>query len=164
MAQLFIPLDGRITSQNVLSSPLDGTEAMEIVSPGNATQGNTYQVTTAALAAFMSAFPILNAETITTGATAGIPYNVQTTDTLILFEKVIPSASYTVLPLAATMVYPFGVTFKDISGNANTYPITILFTNGELCDGLSQLVIEDNYGWVSILPVRGGGAWYQLGY
>ena len=38
--------------------------------------------------------------------------------------------------------------------------ITITFTGGQLCDGLSSIVISDAYGWVKIFPVPGGSAWY----
>jgi hypothetical protein len=156
-----VPLDGRITSQAVLSAPLTGGEVMEIVSPGNAAHGNTYQVSTAVLAAFAAAFSSLNTETITAGATSGSPFNVETTDTRILFNKTIGSASYALLPLAASMVYSQPVLFKDLKGDADTNPISITFTAGELCDGLSAVEITTSYGWVTINPVVGGGAWYM---
>lgn len=133
---------------------------MEIVSPGNAALGVTYQVTTAILAAFMSSFPFLNTEFITAGATLVTPYNVLTTDTRILFNKIIGSPSYSVLPLASTMTYGGGVLFKDLKGDASTNNITISFTSGELCDGLSQIIINNDYGWVTVNPVPGGGSWY----
>ena len=156
-----IPLDGRITSQNILGPPLNGGEVMEIVSPGNAAHGNTYQVSIAVLAAFIAAFPSLNTETITAGATLISPFDAETTDTRILFNKTIGSASYAVLPLAASMVYSQPVLFKDLKGDADTNPITITFTAGELCDGLSTVQITTSYGWVTINPVVGGGAWYM---
>lgn len=161
MPALFVPVDGRITSQNVLPAPLNGAEVMEIVSPGNAALGNTYQVTTDVLAAFFASFPFLNTELITAGATVGSPYAVLTTDTRVLFRKILGSASYAVLPTAATMLYPVGVFFKDLKGDAETNPITISFTGGELCDGLTDVQIVTNYGWVTINPVPGGGAWYM---
>jgi hypothetical protein len=160
MSTLFVPLDGRITSMPVLSGPLTGGEAMYAVSPGNATQGNSYQVTTAVLAAFMAAFPYLNEELITAGATIASPYNVEITDTRILFNKTLGSASYAIMPLAALMVYPFGVTFVDVKGDAGTNPITISFTNGELCNGAAEAIIDNNYGWVTVNPYPGGGQWF----
>ena len=159
MAALVVPLDGRLTSQNILSGPIS-SGVMWIVSPGNAAAGNTYQVTIQTLGAYFGAFPVLNTEIITAGATSISPYNVETTDTRILFNKTLASASYAVLPLAATMAYPYGITFKDLKGNASTNNITISFTSGELCDGLSTVQITTDYGWVTIFPVPGGGAWY----
>ena len=156
-----IPLDGRITSQNILSGPLTGGEVQEIVSPGNAAQGNTYQVTTAVQAAFYSAFPALNTEIITAGATSISPYQVAITDTRILFNKTLGSASYAVVPLAASMEYPLGIFFKDLKGDAATNAISVTFTGGQLCDGLSTITITDAYGWFTIFPVPGGTSWYM---
>jgi hypothetical protein len=159
---LFIPLDGRIPSQNPLPAPItDGSAVMEIVSPGNNDTGNTYKASLNTLAAFFAAFPFLNSELITAGATSGSPYPVQPNDTRILFKKTLGSASFAVCPLAASMVYGQTVFFKDIKGDARTNNITVTFTGGELCDGQSQMKITNNYGWFAITPVPGGGAWYQ---
>lgn len=155
------PLDGRLTSFTQLSGQLNGGELMYIVSPGNAAQGNSYAITTSTLAAFFSSYPFLNSELITSGATAGMPYSVSTTDTRVLFDKVLSSASYAVCPPAASMIGAQEVLFKDVRGTASTYNITISFSSGELCDGLSEIQITTNYGWVGITPVPGGGAWYQ---
>lgn len=160
MAGLFVPTDGRITSQNILSGPLTGGEVQEIVSPGNAALGNTYQITTAVLAAFYAGFPFLNTEVILAGATSGSPYVVETTDTRILFKKTIGAASYAACPLAASMIYGQSVFFKDLKGDAGTNAITVTFTGGELCDGQSQLQITNPYGWFAITPTPGGGSWY----
>jgi hypothetical protein len=159
-ATLFIPLDGRITSQNILVAPLDGSEAMEIVWPGVAATGNTYQVSTETLGQFFSAFPYLNTEIITAGATSIGPYMVQPTDTRILFNKTLSSPSFAVMPLANDMLYSQPVFFKDFKGDAFTDNITITFSSGELCDGESQVVINNAYGWTTINPYPGGGAWY----
>jgi len=161
MASLQIPLDGRLTSQNILSGPLNGQEVMYIVSPGTAAAGNSYQVTTDVLAAFFTAYQFLNTEIITAGATVISPYLVQTTDTRILFNKTLSSPSYATFPLAASMQYDQPVLIKDYKGDAATNNITISFTNGELCDGLSQVIINDAYGWVTVNPYpSGGGGWY----
>lgn len=157
---LFIPLDGRIPSQNVLISPLDGTEVMEIVWPGNNAQGNTYQVTTDTLAAFISAFPVLNTEIITAGTT----YDVSPTDTRILVNKILSSPTAIVFPKAATLVYKQPVFIKDFKGDSFTNNITITFSNGELCDGQSTIIIDNDYGWTTITPyplsTLASGAWY----
>lgn len=156
---LFVPLDGRITSQNTLSGPLTGTEVMEIVSPGNAALGNTYQITTSVLAGFVS---VGVSEIILSGATSGSPYLVQPADRRILFNKTSGSASFATCPLATTMLGG-PVLFKDLKGDANTNNISVSFTGGELCDGQSSLQVKTNYGWFVITPIPGGGGWYQSG-
>lgn len=160
MPALFVPLDGRLTSQNILTGVLDGSAVLYIVSPGSVDLGNSYQVTLTTLAPFFAAFPVLNTQVLTAGATIGSPYAVETTDTRILFNKTLASASYAVLPLAADMAYPYGILFKDLKGDASTNIITITFTGGELCDGLSTVLINSDYGWATINPVPGGGAWF----
>lgn len=160
---LTAPLDGRITSQNVLTGTLDPTSVMEIVSPGNAAAGNTYQVSITTLAEFMAAWSLYNATVITAGATSGSPYDVQTTDTAVLFNKTIGSASYALMPLAASMVYPGRILFKDLKGDAATNNIQLTFSGGQLCDGLSSLTIKNAYGWFWIAPIPAGTGWYQCG-
>ena len=157
----FVPADGMITSLQVLPIPLNGGEVQEIVSPGNSAEGNSYQVTTATLAAFYAAFPFLNTEIITAGATFASPYLVETTDTNILFNKTIGSASYATLPSSGSMAYPFPVLFKDIKGDAYTNNITINFTGGQECDGQTSVVINGAYGWARIAPIPSGSGWYQ---
>jgi hypothetical protein len=161
MPATFVPLDGRLTSLQVLNIPLGGGEVMEIVSPGTAAAGNNYQVTTAVLAAFFAAFQALNREDITSGATLATPYNVLPTDTQLLLNKSIGSPSYVVFPSAGSMAYPFGVLVKDLKGDAATNNITISFSGGQLCDGQSSIVLQNNYDWVTINPAPGGGAWFM---
>lgn len=156
-----VPADGRLTSQAVLDLPLAGDEVMLIVSPGNAATGNSYQVTTGVLAAFFAAFPVLNTTVITAGATNVSPYDVATTDTRILFNKTLASDSFALLPIASSMAYPYGILFKDVKGDADVNPITMTFSGGELCDGQASVTIENAFGWVTINPVPGGGAWFQ---
>ena len=161
MAPLIIPLDGRITSQNILSGPLTGGEVMEIVSPGNAALGVTYQITTGVLAQFFTGFAGLNTEIITAGATSITPYMVLPTDTKILFNKIIGAPSYAVLPLSASLTNAQPILFKDLKGDAATNNITITFSGGQLCDGLSSIVLSTAYGWTIVNPVPGGNAWYM---
>lgn len=151
------PPDGRIPSLPSLNTTLVGSEMLYIVSPGNNLQGASYNITTSALAAFMASFPLLN----TTEITAGASYNALTTDTTILALKTLGSATSIVLPSAAAMQYPFGIFIKDAKGDAATNNITITFTGGQLCDGLSSLVINNAFGWLKIVPLPGGAGWYQ---
>lgn len=162
MPSLFVPKDGRITSQNVLSGPLAGSEVMEIVSPGNEANGNTYQIQLSVIAAYIvSIISSGSTVTITSGATLASPYDITTNDTAVLLNKTVSSDSYLVAPLAASMTFQAPLLVKDLKGNADSFPITISFTGGELCDGLSEVIIDSSYGWTRIVPVPGGGAWYQ---
>ena len=157
----FVPLDGQITSLPVFSGTLTGGEVQEIVSPGTAAAGVSYQATLASIASFFSAFNFISSTVITTGATLASPYLMLTTDTQILFKKTAGSPSYLRAPLAASMRAPFPVVIKDIKGDAATNPITVLFSGGELIDGASTLSINNAYGWVRINPNPGGGAWFE---
>ena len=152
------PPDGRLPSQPRLTGTLSGTELMYIVSPGNNQLGASFAITLETLGAFFGAFPALNTSIVTAGAT----YNVLTTDTRVLVNKTLGSATSILFPPALTMQYPYGVLIKDLKGDAATDPITINFSNSELCDGLSsgQIIINNAYGWVNINPVPGKSAWY----
>ena len=153
------PTDGRLTSLNVLTGTLGGQELMYIVSPGTAALGLSYAITTDTLAAFFGAFPILNTEIVTAGTT----YNVQATDTRILVNKTLGSATSIVFPPALIMQYPYGILVKDLKGDSATNPITINFSNSEECDGQcsGDIIIDNAYGWVTINPVPGQSAWYM---
>lgn len=157
----FVPLDGRLTSLQVLPTALNGGEVMYLVSPGTAALGNSYQVTTAVLGAYFSSFQFTSPTVITSGATLATPYNIKVSDTRILLNKTVNSASYLVAPLAASMLAPFPLLVKDFKGSAYTYPISINFTGGEFCDGQSTITIGGDYGWTTINPNVGGGGWYQ---
>jgi len=153
------PPDGRLPSQPLLTSTLGGLELMYIVSPGNNTLGVSYSITLDSLGAFFGAFPVLNTEILTSGST----YNVLPTDTRILVNKTLGSPTSIIFPPALSMQYPYGILIKDLKGDAATNPITINFTGGELCDGLTsgQISIQNPYGWVTIAPVPGASAWYM---
>lgn len=155
------PQDGRMTSFAPVPATLAGTELMWLVQPGNPSLGVLYNATLDTLAAFFAAYPALNSELITAGATVASPYLVQALDTRILFDKTLASASYAVCPLASSMTYGQPVLFKDLKGDADTNNITITFTGSELCDGLSTVQITTAYGWVTLVPKPGGGAWYM---
>ena len=152
-----IPLDGRLTSLQAFLIELAGTEVMELVMPNNAQTGQNYQITTAALALFFSAYPYINATIIVSG---GSPYLIKPTDTRILVDKAIPSATFIVAPLASAMAVPFPILIKDFAGNASSNNITISFSGGEECDGETEIIIGNDFGWTTINPAPGGGAWY----
>lgn len=155
-----IPLDGRVTSLTSLTE-IFGNETLSIVAPNSAALGNSYQVTTAVMALYFAAFPSLNTTIIIAGATLLSPYAIADTVSRLLFNKTIGSASYAVAPLAADLLFQGPMLIKDLKGDANTNNITITFTGGELCDGQSTLIIDNNYGWVTINPIPDGGGYYQ---
>jgi hypothetical protein len=152
-----VPLDGQLTSLQRFLISLAGTEVMEMVTPNNASSGNNYQITTAALAAYFSVFPFVSTSQIPQGAT----YNMKTTDTRILVIVGTVAVTPIVVPLAASMLAPYPVLIKDLVGNAGADNVQITFSGGELCDGLSEILIDNNYGWVTINPKPAGGGWYQ---
>src|SRR5512135_461447 len=127
-----IPVDGRMTSFSPVATPLLGDELMWIVQPGNAAQGGLFNVAVNTIAGFASALPVLNTIIITSGATVGLPYAVATTNTRVLFNKTISSPSFATCPNANTVTYGHSIFFKDLKGDADTNPITITFTGGEL--------------------------------
>ena len=152
-----IPADGRLTSQNVLSSLTDGTAVMYIVSPGSAALGNSYQISIDTLAAYFNA----QAAGIPTFVTSGSVYSSVATDTRILVNKTVGSATSVILLPSAEYSRP--VLVKDLKGDADVNPITVTFSSGQLIDGLSQIVIENPYGYFWFNPLEAGG-WYDAAY
>ena len=151
-----VPTDGRITSLTSLrGSSLTGTEVMYIVSPGNAQLGNSYQITLTDLASFFSS------SGLPTFVTSGSVYDSVSTDTRILVNKTIGSATSIVLDNSTN--YPLPVLVKDLKGDAATNPITVTFTGGQLIDGLSSIVISNNYGYFWFNPLSSGG-WYDAAF
>ena len=157
----FTPTDGQITSLPFIPTALNGTESQEIVSPGDANEGLSYQISTATLAAFYSAFLALNRKVITE-ADAN-PYQALTTETQIFVRKATtPSATAIVLPASSTMAFATGVLVKDWAGDADVNPITITFSSSESCDGQPNVTIRNPYGWVYLVP--GPGASSETGW
>lgn len=147
---------GQMTDLPPFAGPLDGTELIEIVAPGNLELGVNYSVTTALLAAIINAFG--NVPTIiTAGATAGSHYAALTSDTRILLNKTVASASFVDLGLAtARGVKPIMV--RDLKGDADVNNITVSFTG--TVDGLaSPIVINAPYGGWVFNPLANGN-WY----
>lgn len=147
---------GQMTDLPEFVGPFDGTELFEIVAPGNVTEGINYAVTADLLAAFIGqvqALPTI----ITSGATVGSHYAALVTDTRILLNKTIASASYIDLGSAtARGVLPIMV--RDLKGDANTNNISVSFTG--TADGLSSpIVIDAPYGGWVFNPLPNGN-WY----
>lgn len=152
-----IPTDGRITSLTTLTGALTGSELMYIVSPGNVASGVSYNITTDTLATFFSIF-IANTPTI---ITSGSSYPSVATDTRILVDKT--SGSATSIVMLASNQYSLPVLIKDLKGDSATNPITITFSGGQLFDGLSDIVINNPYGYVWLNPLASGG-WYDASF
>ena len=143
------PSDGRIPSLLTLTTTLVGSEMLYIVSPGNNAYGNSYNILLNSIAGFCAAFPQLNSALVTSGST----YQVQPTDTRVLVDKIIGSATSIVFLAASALTYGQSVLVKDAKGDAATNPITITFSSGQLCDGEATIIINNPYGWVYITPL-----------
>ena len=152
-----IPQDGRLTSQNVLTGTLDSTSVIYIVSPGNAAAGQSYQVSLLTLANYFSGF-VFGSPTI---IISGSVYNSVSTDTRILVNKTVGSATSVVL--LPSSLYSTPILVKDLKGDSNTNPITVTFSSGQLIDGLSEVVIDNPYGYFWFNPLSTGG-WYDASF
>lgn len=149
--------DGRLTSLTSLTTPITGGEVMYIVSPGNAAQGVSYQVTTQILGSYFASFIFLQPTIITSGSS----YNSVSTDSRILVNKTVGSAtSILLLPSAS---YSLPVLVKDLKGDAGTNPITVTFSGSQTIDGLSEIIINNNYGYLWFNPLSTGG-WYDAAF
>jgi hypothetical protein len=152
MAALITPLDGRLTSQNILTGPLDSTAVLYIVSPGNATAGNSFQVSLSTLGTFFGSF--INPTILTTGAS----YASVGTDTRILLE--LSAASAFTITLLASSSYTQPILVKDVFGTVSeSDELTILFSNGQTADGQTSVVLRDAYAGIWLNPLTAGN-WY----
>ena len=145
-----VHLDGRLTSQNVLTGVLDSTSVLYIVSPGNAAAGNSYQVSLATLATFFGSFgtPTI----VKTGTT----YASIATDTRILMDLTV-AAPFTITMLASSS-YTQPILIKDITGNVDgTNTLTVNFSGGQLADGESTIVLTNAYAGFWLNPLATGG-------
>lgn len=148
MPALSVPLDGRLTSQNILAGPLDASSVMPIVSPGNAAQGNSYQVPLSTLATFFGSFgtPTLIATT----------YNSVASDTRILVN-LSPVNPITVLMLNSSQ-YTQPILIKDIGGTVTAVnTVTIDFSGGQTADGQTSLTLQNAYAGIWLNPLEAGG-------
>lgn len=135
----------------------DGTELLEIVAPGNRLQGVNYGITTQQLAVLLPFF-VYRAPTFITDTYA---YDSVVTDTRILVNQDVPGATSVVLNLAS--LYRLPVLVKDLKGDADQNPITVTFSDGETMDGLSQVVINNPFGYFWFNPLAAGN-WYDAAF
>ena len=146
----FVPSDGRLTSQNVLSGPLTGSEVMYIVSPGNATNGQSYQITTSVLATFFNSFFPLN-PTIVNATYASVA-----TDTRLLVE-LSPVSPITITMLSSSS-YSQPILIKDVNGTISSVDtVTIDFSGGQTADGLTSITLQTAYAGIWLNPLTSGG-------
>lgn len=139
------------------NATFDGTELLEIVAPGNRLQGVNYGISTAQMARLLPFF-LYGQPTFITDTYA---YNSVATDTRILVNQAVAGATSIVLGLASS--YGFPVLVKDLKGDADTNPITVTFTGGETLDGLSQVVINNPFGYFWFNPLKAGN-WYDAAF
>ncbi len=144
---------GQMTDLPLYPGTLDLTALMEIVSPGNAANGVNYGINLAQLAL------IIGGGSVPTIITSGASYQSVITDTRILVNKTIGSATAITLLGAASYFQP--VLVKDLKGDAGANPITVNFIG--TYDGIaSPLTINTNYGWIWMNPLASGN-WYATG-
>lgn len=135
---------------------LDLTALLEIVSPGTAANGVNYAITLQQLSSL-----ILSTSYQPTFVTSGATYNSVGTDTRILVNKTIGSATSVIL-LPSTS-YSLPVLVKDLKGDAGTNPITVTFSSGQTMDTLTSVPINNPFGYFWFNPLASGG-WYDAAY
>lgn len=141
---------GQMTDLPPYPGTLDLTALVMLVSPGNAAQGVNYAATLAQLAL------IIGSGGAPTIIAAGATYNSVQTDTRILVNKTIGSATAITLLGAANYFQP--VLVKDLKLDADVNPITVNFVG--TYDGVaSPLTINTQGGWIWFNPLASGN-WY----
>lgn len=161
MSAPFVPaLDtfagGQMTDLPVYTGGIDLTALLEIVSPGNPNQAVNYSITLALLAQLIPAVSFTP-----TFVLVGSVYNSVATDTRILVNKTIGSA--TSIVMLSSVLYSQPVLVKDLKGDSLTHPITITFAGGQLFDGFSSITINNPFGYIWLNPLASGG-WYDAAY
>jgi hypothetical protein len=139
---------GQMTDLPEFTGAFDGTELFEIVAPGNEADGINYSVASARLAAF-----IIQTISLPTFVLSGSVYNSVATDTRILVNKTVGSATSVVLLGGASYLQP--VLVKDLKGDAAAHPITVTFASGTM-DGLTSVVISNPFGYFWFNPLASG--------
>ncbi len=148
---------GQMTDLPAYPGTFDLTALFEIVSPGTASSGINYGITATQLAVLLFGAQFSSPTIITSGAT----YNSVATDTRILVNKTIGSATSVVLLSSTSYLQPLLV--KDLKGDADSNPITVTFNGTQKMDGLSSVVISNPFGYFWFNPLASGG-WYDAAY
>lgn len=151
-----MPSDGRITSLTAFSGTFQGTELVLLVSPGNAQAGVNYKITTQLLATLLNNLVAGGEPTFVNNGVA--VYDSLATDTRILVDKTVPSA--TSIVLAPSQGYEGPVLVKDIAGTSTDgASVAVTFSSGQTADGLASVSIRTAYGAWLFNPLSAGG-WY----
>jgi hypothetical protein len=147
-----IPSDGRLTSLNSFTGTLVGTELWYMVSPGNAAQGQSFNIITNVMANYFASFPTLNPTFIKIAES----YSSQATDTRILVDLTI--AGIVTITMLPSVSYIQPVLIKDIAGNLSSVnTTTINFSSGQTADGLTSIVLQVPYSGIWLNPLTAGG-------
>ena len=160
MAAPFVPaLDtfagGQMTDLTSYTGGLDLTALLELVSPGNASQGVNYAITFKLLAALINQ-AIVSQPTIVTATT----YNSVASDTRILVDY--PSAESGTVNLLASTSYTQPLLVKDYNGTASlSNPITVNMKGTDTYDGQASVQITNPYGFFWFNPKPNGGGFYE---
>ncbi len=152
MASVITP--GPISVMTLYAGPFVGTECFPLIVPTTGTQFANYRITLAALTVAVAGGAVAPT-IITSGATLISPYSVTGTEQQILVDKTVGAATGILLPLSASKTGPVFV--KDLKGDALTNPISVTFSGGQSCDGLTTYPIDFNYACVWFFPLAAGG-------
>jgi hypothetical protein len=142
---------GQMTDLPAYASGLDLTGLFEIVSPGTAAAGVNYSITMQLLAQLIGQAIALQPTVVT------IPvYPSVATDTRILMELAAPATA--TITLLSSLSYLQPVLVKDAFGTASlATPMNVVFTGGQLADGLATVSIQNPYGGFWFNPLPSGG-------
>lgn len=143
-------LPGTTISNLTPAITLDGTELIPLVQGGTTKYGTAAQV---AQSGGSGGGGGGGGAPTTATVVVTSSYNSISTDIRILVN--VPSAASILLLPSASYTYP--VLVKDISGAADTNPITITFNSGQTLDGLSSVVLNNPYAWCWFNPAPSGG-------
>jgi len=140
---------GQMTDLPAYPGGNDPGALFEVVSPGTAQEGINYKIRADEMAVLIGVAIYQN-----TFVTSGATYDSVNTDTRIVVDKTVGSATSVVLLESAEYGQP--VLVKDGKGDADVNPITVTFSGGELMDGLNEVVINTPYGFYWFNPLEAG--------
>lgn len=132
----------------------DGTELLEIVSPGNVQAGVNYKITTAQLAVGIAGLAGNTVILVDGDNTTSLdPYIVDPLDSRIYVNKTI--AEPTFIRLGSVVSHVVDTLIADSSGLVEAAPncITVTFTGGQAADGNTTVPIEASYGGYFFRPI-----------
>lgn len=139
-----------------VGTKFSGDELFEVVSSSNPATAINYSISSLLLARYLGGLIIGSQTLVRTGPT----YASVATDTRILCYVDNPSPGPLTITLLPSAQYKAPVLVKDLIGAASsTNPVDVVFSDGELADGLSSIPIRTDYGSYTLNPSPLGG-WY----